>query len=245
MEPDIPNAVTPPEPKAHLNVPEKDLPEVAPQDFRETMQWRIFRVIAEFIEGFEFLADFKKSVSIFGSTRDSEGTQKWYEEARKLGAMLAKEGFAVVTGGGPGIMQAGNQGAAEAGGLSVGINIQLPREQRINPYVNHAKGFHYFFTRKLMLTYSAQVYVYFPGGYGTLDEFFEIITLIQTKKIAPQIPVVLVGREFWGPLDQWMKEWMLQKYGSVDREDLEIYSIVETAEDAMEIVRKSSPRKAF
>lgn len=240
-----PNAATPSEPRPHLNVPEKDLPDVAPQDFRETMQWRIFRVIAEFIEGFEFLADFKKSVTIFGSTRDSEATHKWYEEARKLGQMLAKEGFAVVTGGGPGIMQAANQGAAESGGLSVGINIQLPREQRINPYVNHAKGFHYFFTRKLMLTYAAQVYVYFPGGFGTLDEFFEIVTLIQTKKIAKQIPVVLVGREFWTPLHEWMTSYMNDKNNAVDPEDLAIYTIVDSAEEAMEVVRKSAPRQAF
>lgn len=232
--------------KPQLNVPAKDLPEVvAPNDFRETMQWRIFRVMAEFIEGFEFLADFKKSVSIFGSTRDSHATHKWYEEARKLGEMLAKEGFAVVTGGGPGIMQAGNQGAAESGGLSVGINIQLPREQRINPYVNHAKGFHYFFTRKLMLTYSAQVYVYFPGGFGTLDEFFEIITLIQTKKIATHIPVVLVSRDFWAPLVAWMREAMLERDGAIDAEDLEIFSIVDSAEEAMEIVRNSKSRNAF
>lgn len=227
-----------------LNVPEKDLPQVAPRDFRETMQWRIFRVMAEFIEGFEFLADFKKSVSIFGSTRDSAGTHKWYEEARKLGQMLAKEGYAVVTGGGPGIMQAGNQGAAEAGGMSVGLNIQLPKEQRINPFVNHAKGFHYFFTRKLMLTYAAEAYVYFPGGFGTLDEFAEIITLVQTKKI-DRIPVVLVGREFWSGLDEWMRKSMLERDGAVDAEDLNIYSIVDTAEEVMEIVRKAPPRDGF
>jgi uncharacterized protein (TIGR00730 family) len=244
-EPNVPNSIIPPDAKPNLNVPEKDLPGIAPQDFRETMQWRIFRVMAEFIEGFEFLADFKKSVTIFGSTRDSEATHKWYEEAKKLGGLLAQEGFAVVTGGGPGIMQAGNQGAAEAGGLSVGINIQLPREQRINPYVNHSKGFHYFFTRKLMLTYAAQCYVYFPGGFGTLDEFFEIITLIQTKKIAAQIPVILVGKDFWTPLHDWMKTHMNDQNGAVDPEDLSIYTIVDNAEEAMEIVRKSSPRKAF
>jgi uncharacterized protein (TIGR00730 family) len=230
----------------HVNLPAKDLGEIPePKDFRNTMQWRIFRVMAEFIEGFEFLADFKKSVSIFGSTRDSKVTHKWYEEARKLGDMLAKEGFAVVTGGGPGIMQAGNQGAAEGGGLSVGINIQLPREQRINPYVNHSKGFHYFFTRKLMLTYSAQVYVYFPGGFGTLDEFFEIITLIQTHKIAKHIPIVLVGSEFWGPLDAWMRTIMFERDGAIDAEDLALYKIVDTPEAVMEIVRASKPRVTF
>jgi uncharacterized protein (TIGR00730 family) len=231
--------------KGHLNVPEKDLPEMEPQDFRESMQWRIFRVMAEFVEGFEFVADFKKSVTIFGSTRDSHATHKWYEEARKLGGLLAKEGFAVVTGGGPGIMEAANRGAAEAGGMAVGINIQLPREQRINPYVNHAKGFHYFFTRKLMLTYSAQCYVYFPGGFGTLDEFFEIVTLIQTKKIATHIPVVLVGREFWTPFHDWMKQVLLERDEAIDAEDLDIFTIVDSAEEAMAIVKRSKPRQAF
>jgi uncharacterized protein (TIGR00730 family) len=227
-----------------LNVPEKDLPVVA-QDFRETMQWRIFRVMAEFVEGFEFLADYPKSVTVFGSTRDSEATHKWYEEARKLGMLLAREGFAVVTGGGPGIMEAANRGAAEIKGEAVGLNIQLPKEQRINSYVNHAKGFHYFFTRKLMLTYSAQCYVYFPGGFGTLDEFFEIVTLIQTKKIATHIPVVLVGKDFWTPLHAWMQDSMLAKNGAVDAEDLSIFKIVDTAEEAMELVRNSKPRQAF
>jgi uncharacterized protein (TIGR00730 family) len=235
----------PPTPPANLNVPEKDLPQVTPQDFRESMQWRIFRVMAEFVEGFEFLADFKKSVTIFGSSRASEATQAWYNEARKLGGLLAKEGFAVVTGGGPGIMEAANQGAVEAGGVSVGINIQLPREQRLNSFVNRTKGFHYFFTRKLMLTYSAQVYVYFPGGFGTLDEFFEIITLVQTKKIATHIPIVLVGKEFWNGLDSWMKEIMLKRDGAIDAEDLELYKIVDTAEEVMEIVRTSKPRQTF
>jgi uncharacterized protein (TIGR00730 family) len=235
----------PPTPPANLNVPEKDLPQVTPQDFRESMQWRIFRVMAEFVEGFEFLADFKKSVTIFGSSRNSEATQTWYNEARKLGGLLAKEGFAVVTGGGPGIMEAANQGAVEGGGVSVGINIQLPREQRLNSFVNKTKGFHYFFTRKLMLTYSAQVYVYFPGGFGTLDEFSEIITLIQTKKIATHIPIVLVGKEFWSGLDTWMREVMFKRDGAIDEEDLQLYSIVDTAEEVMEIVRTSKPRQTF
>ena len=231
--------------EGNMNLPAAKLPDYDMKDFRSSMNWRVFRVMAEFIEGFEFIADFKKSVTIFGSTRDSAATHKWYEEARKLGAMLAKEGFAVVTGGGPGIMEAANRGAAEGGGVSVGLNIQLPHEQRINPYVNRANGFHYFFIRKLMLTFAAQAYVYFPGGFGTLDEFFEIATLIQTKKVETHIPIVLVGRKFWEPFDVWMREYMLEEDGAVDPEDLEIYKIVETAEEAMEIVRKSKPRQAF
>jgi hypothetical protein len=232
-------------PKGTLNVPAKDLP-VHPEtkDFRSSMQWRIFRIMAEFVEGFEFIADFKRSVTIFGSTRDCKATHAWYKEAQKLGALLAKDGYAVVTGGGPGIMEAANHGAAEAGGESVGINIQLPMEQRVNPHVNRPKGFHYFFTRKLMLTYTAQAYVYFPGGFGTLDEFFEIITLVQTKKISP-IPVILVGRDFWGPLTEWIDSMVYQRDHAIDPEDKEIYTIVDTAEEAMEIVRKSPPRETF
>lgn len=219
---------------------------VPPKDFRESIQWRIFRIMAEVVEGFEFLAGLPRSVTIFGSTRDtSPVAQQWYGEARKLGALLATEGFAVVTGGGPGIMQAGNQGASEAGGVSAGLNIQLPREQRINPYVNRAKGFHYFFTRKLMMTYAAQAYVYFPGGYGTLDELFEIMTLIQTKKIATHIPVILVGHEFWDPLEAWMKQTLLAQHGSIDPEDLKIFTIVDSAEEAMGIIRESPAREAF
>lgn len=231
--------------KGTMNLPAKDLP-VTPEtkDFRESMQWRIFRIMAEFVEGFEFIANLGKSVTIFGSTRHSEATHQWHEEARRLGNMLAKKGFAVVTGGGPGIMEAANRGAAEADGASIGLNIQLPMEQRINPYVNRGKGFHYFFTRKLMLTYSAQAYVYFPGGFGTLDEFFEIATLIQTKKISP-IPVILVGREFWELFDQWIKTVVLEHNHAIDEEDRRVYTIVDSAEEAMAIIKKSKPRKAF
>ena len=229
----------------HLNLPAAKLPAYKePQDFRSSMHWRIFRVLAEFIEGWEFIADFKKSVTIFGSTRVPEGN-RWYEEARKLGALLSEAGFAVVTGGGPGIMEGGNRGAAEADGTSVGLNIQLPHEQRMNPYVNKPKGFHYFFTRKLMLTYSAQAYVYFPGGYGTLDEFFEIITLMQEKKIVTHLPIILIGKEYWGHLDQFLIKTVYEEYKAVDEADLKIYTIVDTAEEAMEIVNKSAPRDEF
>lgn len=232
--------------KPGLNVPAKELP-VYPEmkDFRDSMQWRIFRIMAEFVEGFEFIANFKKSVTVFGSAKDSKATHNWYEEARSLGKMLAKEGFAVVTGGGPGIMEAANRGAADADGVAVGLNIQLPQEQRINPYVNRALGFHYFFTRKLMLTYSAQAYVYFPGGFGTLDELFEMVTLIQTKKMSANVPVILVGKSFWTPLDTWIHEHIYKKDGAIDKEDMNIYTIVNTAEEVMRIVRKLPPRKSF
>ncbi len=228
-----------------LNVPASHLPQVKePMDFRSSMHWRVWRILAELVEGFEFIANFRRSVTVYGSARCAPGSP-WYEESRKFGTLLAKAGFAVVTGGGPGIMQAANQGAHEAGGEAVGLNIQLPVEQRINPYVNRAHGFHYFFTRRLMLAYSAQAYVYFPGGFGTLDEFFEMITLIQTKKIATHIPVIVVGKEYWEPLIKWIKEDVFAKFDGIDEVDLEIISVVDTAEEAMDIIRTSKARDEF
>ncbi|OGY39128.1 MAG: Rossman fold protein, TIGR00730 family [Candidatus Brennerbacteria bacterium RIFOXYB1_FULL_41_13] len=206
-------------------------------DFRQTILWRIFRIMAEFVDGFGKIVDFPKSVSIFGSTRSRENNH-WYQEARKLGAMLGKDGFAVVTGGASGIMEAGNRGAFEAGADSVGLNIQLPHEQESNKYLTDSLNFHYFFTRKVMLTYAAEAYVYFPGGFGTLDEFYELITLIQTKKIR-KVPIVIVGKDFWQPLLDYMRNVVSEKYKNIDEDDMEIYQLVDTAEEAFRIIQKS------
>lgn len=205
--------------------------------------WRIFRIMAEFVEGFQFLSTTKKEISVFGSARTPPG-QKWYEEAVKLGALLGKGGYTVVTGGGPGIMEGANKGAFEVGARSIGLNIQLPKEQRINPYVTDGKAFYYFFTRKVMLAASSQAYVFFPGGFGTLDEMFEIITLIQTGK-SERIPIVLVGKEFWGGLWSWMKDEVYAKMDAVAREDLDLVRIVDTAEEAYAICQKTSERHFF
>lgn len=232
--------------KEQLNLPASKLPmsdePVKPDDFRTSLHWRVFRILSEFVDGWQFLADFRnKNVSFFGSARFTEG-ERWYEEARKLGKMAAEDGFSVVTGGGPGIMEAGNRGAVEGNGHSIGLNIKLAAEQRINPYVKESTAFHYFFVRKVMLSFAARAYVFFPGGFGTLDEVFEILTLIQTKKISDKIPVVLVGKEFWGPIDNWLKEEIFKKNQAVDEADLSMYKIVDTAEEAFALFKDAPSR---
>jgi len=230
--------------KGRYNLPASKLPppKPKPEDFRRSLHWRVFRILSEFVDGWQFLADFKKTVSFFGSARSPEGS-KWYEEARKLGKMMTEVGFAVVTGGGPGIMEAGNRGASEGRGKSIGLNIQLDVEQRINPYVQESIAFHYFFVRKVMLSFAARAYVFFPGGYGTLDEFFELITLIQTKKVSDQIPVVLIGKEYWENVDNWLRNEVFGKYQNIDKEDLQIYKIVDSAEEAYELIKNAPPRE--
>lgn len=204
--------------------------------------WRIFRIMAEFVEGFQFLSEFNREVTVFGSARLKQ-TNTWYKEARKLGNLLADCGFTVITGGGPGIMEAANRGAKERGGMSVGLNIQLPFEQRINPYVKKGRGFHYFFTRKVMLSASAQAYVFFPGGFGTLDEMFEMITLVQTKKMS-KIPIVLVGKSFWSPLVKWVRTTLVEE-GMINPEDVDLMPVVDTAEEAFAIIEISQDRSFF
>ena len=205
--------------------------------------WRIFRIMAEFVEGFQFLSTLSKEVTVFGSAR-LPATNKWYQEAVKLGGLLAEQDFTVVTGGGPGIMEAANKGAKDNGGRSAGLNIQLPNEQRINDYVTTSRAFHYFFTRKVILAASAQAYVYFPGGFGTLDELFEILTLIQTKKSEP-VPVVLVGKEFWSGLIDWVKKTQLETYDTISPDDLTLFHIVDSAEDAFDLIKHSTERTFF
>ena len=213
-------------------------------DFRSSMQWRIFRIMSEFIEGFEFLRGSRREVSIFGSARLPE-TSPYYQEAVKLGRALAEEGYTVVTGGGPGIMEAGNRGAYEAGGESISMNIQLPFEERQNLYVKKGIGFRYFFTRKVMLVASAQAYIVFPGGYGTMDELMEVLNLIQTQKMEP-VQVILYGSVFWNGLIAWMKEQMLeQETNLINRDALELFHVVDDVESAMVFVRQSTEREVF
>lgn len=209
--------------------------------FSSNMSWRIFRIMSEFVEGFEFLSKLTHEVTFFGSARAKPGS-RYYKMAQELGEMCGKAGYTVITGGGPGIMEAGNRGAFEGGGDSVGLNISLPMEQRSNPYIKRGMGFHYFFTRKVMLSASAQAYVYFPGGFGTLDELFEIATLIQTKKITDPVPVVLVGRKYWSPLVRWIKQELLAENEFISPEDMDIFHVCDTAEEAFAIVKATQER---
>lgn len=205
-------------------------------EFIRSDSWRILRIMSEFVDSFEKMGhDDDHLVAVFGSARTPPDHPDCVE-ARKLGGLLAKAGYGVLTGGGDGIMGAANQGAFEAGAVSVGLNIELPHEQRPNPYQTKALTFHYFFTRKVcFLKYSTAV-VIFPGGFGTLDEFFELLTMTQTYKIN-HVPIVLVGKAFWGGLFRWLKGTVLN-CGAVSVEDLDLFKIVDSAEEAVDYVKK-------
>jgi uncharacterized protein (TIGR00730 family) len=196
--------------------------------------WRIFRIMAEFVEGFEELASVGPAVSIFGSARAEPG-HKYYELARETASEIAKAGFAVITGGGGGIMEAANKGANEAGGKSVGLNIELPVEQEPNEFQNLSLHFKYFFCRKVMFLKYANGFVAMPGGFGTMDELFESFVLIQTLKQA-SFPVILMGSEFWQGLIDWIKSTMLEKYEYVSTEDMDVFSIVDKPADVAKII---------
>ena len=204
------------------------------EDFSDEFGWRIFRIMAEFVDGFQLIRTLHKTVSFFGSARFDENDHH-YKEARDLAQKLGKAGYTVVTGGGPGIMEAGNRGAMDVKAPSVGLNIELPAEQRLNPYTTRSQGFHYFFTRKVMLSYAAQAYVFFPGGFGTLNELTELLMLVQTKKIDP-LPIVLVGKDFWSPFMKWIDEHVYQNHKAIDKEDMGIYHLAQSVDEAFEII---------
>jgi uncharacterized protein (TIGR00730 family) len=218
------------------------LPTTDDAPFTESPQWRVFRIMAEFIEGYEFLSKLKGEVSIFGSAR-AMPSDPYYKAARELGARLAKLGHTIVTGGGPGIMEAGNRGAFDAGGVSVGLNIQLPIEQRANRYVTRGMGFHYFFTRKVMLSAASQAYVFFPGGFGTLDEMSEMTTLVQTGKIPRNVPIILYGKEFWRPFLEWVKNVVGKEHRYVEKEEIDIIQVVDSVDEAVKIIRRTHERE--
>lgn len=196
--------------------------------------------MAEFTEGLEFISELKRPVTFFGSARVSK-SHPLYRDTVELAKKLAEEGYTIITGGGPGLMEAANKGATLANAPSIGLNIQLPFEQRTNKYVSKSVGFYYFFSRKSMLSTSAQAYIFFPGGYGTMDEFFTIITLIETGKIEAR-PLILYGKKFWQPFDDFIMEQMV-KDKTIDRDDEKLYTIVDSIDEAIAIVRKSKERQ--
>lgn len=195
--------------------------------------WRIFRIMAEFVDSFETLAAAGPAVTVFGSARMPR-QDRYYKMAVDLARELARHDLAIITGGGPGIMEAANRGAAEAKGRSVGLNIQLPREQASNRYVNIPINFHYFFSRKVCFVKYSIGFIFMPGGYGTLDEFFELVTLVQTERI-PLYPLVLIGREFWQGLVRWMKGTLLDR-GYISPEDLDLFTLTDDPQEAVEAI---------
>jgi hypothetical protein len=199
--------------------------------------WRVFRIMSEFVEGFEMMSQIGPAVSVFGSAR-SRPEEHSYQLAEKMGSALVKAGFSVITGGGPGTMEAANKGAFLAHGASVGLNISLPIEQRCNSYVTHTMNFHYFFCRKVMFVKYSLAFVCFPGGFGTMDEFFEAMTLIQTQK-TDRFPVVLMGARFWDPLVKWMREVMLNDYGNISAGDLDLFRLTDDVDEAVDFIKRS------
>ena len=205
-------------------------------DFTSKDTWRIFRIMAEFVEGFEMLAKIPPAVAIFGSARALPGSPA-YEKAQAVARLLASNGYSVITGGGPGVMEAANRGASEAGMTSVGLNIELPLEQKPNIFANKLVNFRYFFVRKVMFVKYSIAFVILPGGFGTLDELFEAITLIQTRKIKP-FPVILVGKEYWKGLLDWISDTLLREK-MIALEDLDIFKMVDTPEEVLHWVQDS------
>ena len=204
-------------------------------DFTKEDPWRVFRIMSEFVDGFEVLSQVGKAVSIFGSSRLQPGN-KYYKLAEETAYLLAKEGYAIITGSGPGIMEAGNRGAQRAGGKSIGLNIQIPLEQKANIYVDTLLDFHYFFVRKVMFVKYAKAFVIMPGGYGTLDEFFEAINLIQTLRIR-KFPVVILGSDYWKGMVEWLRATVLRD-GCISKEDLNIFTVVDTPKEVVKVIRK-------
>ena len=224
--------------KININVPVKDLPAepMSASEMDKEINQRIKKIEKEFKDGFDFIKNHDRAVTFFGSARLPEDSP-YYIKARSLGARLAEAGYAVITGGGPGIMEAGNRGAMEAGGDSLGLNIELPFEQAINPYVTDHVDFSYFFTRKVCMTFSSEAYVYFPGGFGTLDEFFEILTLVQTKKIHRR-PIILVGKKFWQPFVTWLDDYLRKEFATIDRFDTSLYELLDDEDMIVNLIKE-------
>jgi len=231
--------------KEKVNLPLKHL-KIKPltkQEIHDTAVERVHLISKEFTDGFNFLLNYPKSVTIFGGNLIKE-TDPYYKKAYDLAKRISTElKYTILTGGGPGVMEAANRGAFESGGESIGLNIELPHHQIQNPYLNKYLNFHYFFSRKVCLGFSAESYVFFPGGFGTLDEFFELLTLVQTGKIE-KVPIILVGSEFWNELDQFMKKELLNR-GLLDAEDLTLYTITDSEDEILTIIKSAPVRNGI
>jgi uncharacterized protein (TIGR00730 family) len=209
-------------------------------EISEASQKRVALIANEFTNGYDFIKNHPRSVTFFGSARTKEGEQ-YYEKARSLASQIVTRlHYSVITGGGPGIMEAANRGAYEAGGNSLGLTIDLPKEQLSNKYLTDKEDFHYFFSRKVCLSFSAEAYVFFPGGFGTLDEFLEILTLVQTSKI-PKSPIILVGASYWNPLQNFFREILLSN-GAIEKKDLSLYTITDAEEEILKIIKEAPVR---
>src|ERR1051325_9208612 len=207
-----------------------------PDEFKHTDPWRVFRIMGEFVEGFDELATLTRGIAIFGSARTKPDDPD-YKAAQETAALLSQQGFAVITGGGPGIMEAANRGAYEAGGLSIGCNIELPFEQKANAYQTLSLTFKYFFVRKMMFVKYSTGFIIFPGGFGTFDELFEALTLIQTRKIR-NFPIVLFGSHYWSGMLDWLRAMVLTD-GKISEHDLDIFHVTDSPAEVVEIVMKS------
>ena len=205
------------------------------EEYEEAIKGRVGRISVEFFEGFKFMQGFERTVTFFGSAKLPDDAEHCVI-ARKLAGKIAAFGIGVVTGGGPGIMEAANRGAYEARGFSIGLNIKLPVEQKENPYLTESMLFKHFYIRKVFLTYAAEAYIFFPGGFGTLDEFFEVMTLIQTKKIK-RVPIILVGSAYWKPFDSFIHSELFEKHEMIAKEDMDLYTITDDLDEVVDIVR--------
>lgn len=214
------------------DVPEAPAPLVCKPQKLES--WRVFKIMAEFVDGFETIRRYGLAATFFGTARQTFAPEV-YAAATELAGRLSGAGYAIITGGSAGIMEAANKGAYDAGGASVGLNIRLPMEQSENDYLTDSMTFDHFFVRKVMLAFASEVYIYFPGGFGTLDEFSELLTLVQTKKIK-RVPIVLYGKDYWEPLITFFREHLLEKYHAIDAADLELFRVVDSVDEAYDYI---------
>lgn len=217
-------------------------PPMTLQKVEEAIKKRMAIINQEFSSGFELVKNYPRSVTFFGSSRFSEDNE-YFKQATELSRRIVNDlGYAIVSGGGPGIMEAANKGAFEAGGDSLGLIIKLPVEFKGNRYLTDFREFSFFFSRKVMLSFSAETYIFFPGGFGTMDELFEIITLVQTKKI-PRVPIVLIGRKHWEKVDQFIKDALFKEINAIDEEDMDIYKITDSEDEVIDIIKNAPLRK--